>query len=120
MEATLEQIPRAGQLELTIQVSATVHYSAAAARRIAGRFVANEIAYLSRAGEPTLVMAETGIYWRVPIVLAFPTIGPVGSVGYIDVHVETGEFSITPEQIQEMRLNAEEKAARHSSASSLP
>jgi hypothetical protein len=70
MEATLEQIPRAGQLELTIQVSATVHYSAAAARRIAGRFVANEIAYLLRTEQPTLVMAETGIYWRVPIVLA--------------------------------------------------
>jgi hypothetical protein len=107
MDATLEQIPRAGQFELTIQVSATVHYSAAAARRIAGRFVANEIAYLLRASEPTLVMAETGIYWRVPIVLAFPTTGPVGTVGYMDIHVETGEFSMTPEKIQEIMLKSE-------------
>ena len=115
MEATLEQIPRTGKVELTIQVSATINYSAEAARRLAGRFVANEIGYLPRCKDPQLVVAER-LYWRVPITLAFPTTGPVGTVGTIDVDVETGQLSITPEQIAEITRHAESLAATHSSA----
>jgi len=115
MEATLEQIPRTGKVELTIQVSATINYSAEAARRLAGRFVANEIGYLLRCEDPKLVVAER-LYWRVPITLAFPTTGPVGTVGTIDVDVETGQLSITPEQIAEITRHAESLAAAHSTA----
>lgn len=90
MEATLEQIPRTGKVDLTIQVSATINYSAEVARRLAGRFVANEIGYLLRCGDPKLVVSER-LYWRVPIILALPTTGPIGTVGTIDVDVETGQ-----------------------------
>jgi hypothetical protein len=115
MEATLEQIPRTGKVDLTIQVSATINYSAEAARRLAGRFVANEIGYLLRCGDPELVISER-LYWRVPVILALPTTGPIGTVGTIDVDVETGQLSIAPEQIAEITRHAESLAAAHSTA----
>ncbi len=94
MEATIEQLPHAGQIQLAIQVSANMDYSASAARRMVGRFLADEIGYLLRAGEPTLVVAEH-ICWRVPALLAFPETGPVGTVGTVDVDVQTGQLYIT-------------------------
>jgi hypothetical protein len=114
METTFEQIPQSGQVALTIHVSAPINFSAAAAQRIVSRFVANEIAYLLRAGEPSLVVSEQ-IAWRVPVVLALPHKGEVGQVGSIDVSVETGAFHISPKQIQEIMENATDRAARYSS-----
>jgi len=113
METTLEQIPRTGKIDLIIQVSATINYSAEAAQRLAGRFVANEISYLLRCNAPQLVVSER-LYWRVPIVLALPTTGPVGTVGTIDVDVENGQLSITPEQIAEITHHATNLATAHS------
>jgi hypothetical protein len=114
METMIEQIPQAGRIQLTIQVSADLNYSASAARRIAGRFVADEIGYLLRSGEPTLVAGEH-ICWRVPIILAFPHTGPVGTVGTVDVDVETGQLYITPEQIAEVTRHAQDLAAHYPS-----
>ncbi|MDA0244637.1 MAG: hypothetical protein OT477_14555 [Chloroflexi bacterium] len=113
MEATIEQIPRSGQVEFTLQVTAKVHYSAEAARRLVGRFAANEISYLLRSSEPSLVMSEH-IVWRVPVLFALPSWGSVGSVGHIDVDVQTGELTITPELIQKIQANATEKATYYS------
>jgi hypothetical protein len=113
MESTLEQIPHFGQVEFTLQVSGQIHYSAEVARRLVGRFIANEIAYLLRSGEPTLVMGSR-IVWRVPVLLALPSQGMVGTVGHIDVDVETGELAITPELIHQIQENAEQKAAYYS------
>ena len=51
MKATLEKIPQTGKLSLTIEVSADINYSADAARRLVGRFIANEISYLLRCAD---------------------------------------------------------------------
>jgi len=115
MEAVLDQVPRIGKVDLTIQVSATINYSAEAARRLVGRFVANDISYLLRCGDPELVVSER-LYWRVPVTLAFPTTGPVGIVGAIDVDVESGQLSVTPEQITDITHHAETLAAAHCAA----
>jgi len=115
MEAMVEQIPHAGQIQLAIQVSANVDYSASAARRMVGRFLADEIGYLLRAGEPKLVVAER-ICWRVPALLAFPETGPVGAVGAVDVDVQSGQLYITPEQIAEMTRHANDLAANYTSS----
>ncbi len=108
MEATIEQIPRSGQVEFTLQVTAKVHYSAEAARRLVGRFAANEISYLLRSSEPSLVMSEH-IVWRVPVLFASPCWGSVGSVKYIDVDVQTGELMITLELIQKIQATPPRK-----------
>jgi hypothetical protein len=118
MEATIEQIPRSGQVQFSLSVSGQMHYSAEAARRLVGRFVANEIAYLLRSGEPTLVMGER-IVWRVPVILALPAHGPVGAVGEIDVDVESGELTIDADLIQQIQENAEQKAAYYSATATV-
>ncbi len=119
MEAVVEQLPQMGRMQVTIQTSADLNYSSKAAQRIAGRFVADEIGYLLRSDEPSLVVAER-IYWRVPIILALPSRGSVGKVGTLDVDVETGQLFVTPEQIVEITRYAEDLAAHHTAATSSP
>ena len=117
MEATLDQLPQTGQFQLTIQVSAQLNYSARAAQRRVGRFVADEIGYLLRSGSPTLVVSER-LFWRVPVILALPTSGTVGEVGTIDMDVETGQLAITPQQITQITRRAEDLTAHATDTSS--
>jgi hypothetical protein len=95
-------------------VSANVNYSAAAARSIVGRFVANEIGYLLRASEPTLVVFDR-IRWRVPVTLAYPGHGVVGTAGTLDVDVETGQLNVTPAQLSAITQHATDLAAHYTS-----
>lgn len=113
MNIAVEQIPQTGHLEVNIQLSANFNYSAEVSRRLVGRFVADEIGYLLRADMPTLVLAEK-ICWRVPIILALPHTGPIGTVGTIDVDVETGQRLITPNQILQITTHAETLATHYS------
>lgn len=84
----------------------TQNVSAKSAQKIVGRFVADEISYLLRAGEPDLVPSKR-VYWRVPIELAFPDQGIVGAVGTLDVDVETGQIVATPKDIAEITHHTE-------------
>lgn len=110
MEAVIEAIPQTGDIHLTIEVSARQNFSAKSAQKLVRRFVADEISYLLRAGEPALIVGQQ-LCWRVPVQLAFPNQDIVGTVGTIDVNVETGQMSITPEKIAEMTRHAERLAA---------
>lgn len=65
MEAVIEAIPQTGDIRLTIEVSARQNFSARSAQRVVGRFVADEISYLLRAGEPDLVVSKR-FYLDVP------------------------------------------------------
>lgn len=105
LEAVIEQIPQTGDIQLTIQITARFNYSAAAAQGLVRRFVADEISYLLRVGEPTLVAAER-IVWRVPVFLAYPGIGRVGQVGTVDVDVEDGRLLLSSGQIEAIRTSA--------------
>ena len=116
MDALIEQLPRSGQIQLTIQVSAQFNYSAPAARQRVSRFVADEIGYLLRAGEPTLAISGR-MLWRVPVIFATPDAGPLGEVGTIDVDVETGQIAATPEQVAAINRHAEDLANAHTARS---
>ena len=115
MDVAVKQLPRTGRLQIDIRVSADMNFSAIAARRRVGRFVADEISYLMRGGEPDLVVTDR-IYWRVPVVLTLSGHGNVGSVGTIDMDVETGQLHVTPELIAEIQQRATDLAARRTSS----
>jgi len=106
----VEQLPRTGKLQFDLRVSADVNFSATAARRRVGRFVADEISYLMRGGEPDMVIADR-IYWRVPVLLTLPGHGSIGTVGDIDVNIETGQLRVTPELIAEIQQRATDLTA---------
>ena len=110
MEAVIEAIPQTGDIRLTIEVSARQNFSDKSAQKIVRRFVADEISYLLRTGEPDLVMGKR-LYWRVPIQLALPDQGTIGVVGTLDVDVETGQILATPNDIAEITRHAERLAA---------
>lgn len=88
-----------------------VRVSATAARRRVSGFVLSEISYLMGGGEPALVIGERTV-WRVPVILTFPTHGPVGTVGTIDVDAETGELYTSSQLVEEITRNAETLTAR--------
>jgi hypothetical protein len=115
MEAVIEQVPRTGNIQLTIQINADFHFSAKAAQRLARRFVADEIGYLLRVGEPVLVAGEA-LCWRLPIILALPAFGAVGEVGEIDVDVETGRILLTATQVESIRHRAHDLGDRYASS----
>jgi hypothetical protein len=106
-------LPQIGRLDLNIRISAIVNLSAEDARRQVNRFVQREISYLMRGEWPSLVVADH-VYWRVPIVLSFPSFGAIGNVGSIDVDVTTGELQTGPGVIEEIQRRAQDLAARSS------
>ncbi len=112
METRLETLPQMGKVSVTIQIAADMNYTADAARRLVGRFAANEISYLLRAGEASLMLSER-MYWRVPLMLALPTTGVLGEVGAIEVDVETGQLTVTPELLAKINRHAEQLVAEH-------
>ncbi len=107
-------VPKTGALDLQIQVKATMNLSAEDARRKVNRFAHREISYLLRGDTPSLAVGD-GVTWRVPLLLTFPSHGSVGSVGFIDVDVASGEMQITTELITEIQNRARHLAARTSS-----
>ena len=117
METMLEQIPETGRIQLTIQITSRFNYSTQSAQRLARRFVADEISYLLRVGEPTLVAGER-ICWRMPIELALPSHGPVGQVGAVDVDVESGRILLTAVQIEAIRSRAQALGDRYATTGS--
>jgi len=104
-------IPQSGRLDVEVSISAVVSLSAEEARRKVNRFVHREISYLMRGDPPSLVVADR-VYWRVPVILAFPSHGPLGTVGNIDVDIETGELNVSADCMAEIQHCAQELAAR--------
>jgi predicted DNA-binding antitoxin AbrB/MazE fold protein len=108
----IERLSLSEHQKVRLQVlSPQVRVSATAARRKVSGFVLNEISYLMGGGEPTLVIGKRTV-WRVPVILTFPTHGPVGTVGTIDVDAETGELFTSPQLVEEITRNAETLTAR--------
>lgn len=112
-----EQIPQVGDIELTIQIKARFNYSAVVAKRLVRRFLADEISYLLRVGEPTLVATERFV-WRVPVLLAYPDYGEIGQIGDVDVDVEDGRLLLETTQIEDIRKAALELSIPYATPSS--
>ncbi len=109
MEATIHNLPKTGRVEISVNVSAEMNFSAYAARKRVGRYIADEISMFLRSGEPTLAVSER-LYWRVPVLLSIPGQGVLGETGAIDVDVETGQLRLTSALIEEIKKRAEHLA----------
>jgi len=73
------------------------------ARQKVSGYVGDRISHLMGGDEPTLILAEERLVWRVPVILTSPTRGTVGIVGMVDVDARTGSLLIAPdfeEQVQ--------------------
>ena len=63
------------------------------------------------ADEPELVISDQRMCWRVPVILALPTLGRLGQVGAVEVDVQTGEVLADEITWQEMSEHAERLVA---------
>lgn len=101
-------LPERGKVDVKVEFSADIHIPADAARRLVNRYVTHHIGDLLHSESPSLVWREEGAFWRVPIVLSTPSKGRLGTVGSIDVNVQTGDL-VTSENIH---TQIEEEADR--------
>jgi hypothetical protein len=98
-------LPRTGQLQIEVHLSAEVNVTAAIARRKVNAFLATNVGNLLLADEPVLTLGER-IVWRVPVDLTAPPAGRLGRVGEVDVDVENGELLLDEDQITGIREHA--------------
>jgi hypothetical protein len=99
-------LPSTGQLQINIQLAATINVTAFSAKQKVTGFVADMISTNMHAAEPTLIVGDK-ICWRVPIMLSLPPTGDRGQVGAIDVDVATGQLQITSKLITEIERRAD-------------
>jgi hypothetical protein len=96
-----------GVLNLTFNLKTNIQVTAKKAQQLVSVFVGNQIADLLHGDIPNLIIRENGAYWRVPVVLSCHSLGRIGLVGTIDVHVETGKLQTDDKVIQEIEQNAQ-------------
>jgi hypothetical protein len=99
-------LPSIGQLQINIQLAATINVTAFSAKQKVTGFVADTISTNMHGADPTLIVGDK-ICWRVPIILSLPPTGDRGQVGSIDVDVATGQLQITPKLITEIERRAD-------------
>lgn len=98
--------PEMGQVDIELKLSANIQISAANARRIVSRYVTHHIGDLLHGDMPNLVWSEQGVVWRVPVSLSAPSKGRIGTVGSLDVDVQTGELLVNDSLIDTIETEA--------------
>jgi hypothetical protein len=87
------------------------------AQAAANLFLSNHLPDRFMAGPPSLDLPAQ--VWRVPVLLAYPIIGPVGQTGEILVSV-TAEAVVSSTPIEEMTVAARTLYEQHRSAIEAP
>ena len=104
--------PDKGPLRVNAHLEGDIAITPDKARRRASGYLAGYVTMMVLAGEPVLVMSSEP-KWRIPAVLHLPGLGPVSTVGTVDVNAQTGEIiPLTAEQILIMQERANEFALR--------
>jgi predicted DNA-binding antitoxin AbrB/MazE fold protein len=108
LNLTEHQLVKVQILPLKVQITGQT------AQRKVSRFILDELSYLMGGEQPSLIQVETQLYWRVPVVMTYPTQGKLGIVGHIDVDAETGKLLLPPGGLDELKRNARTLVTRHS------
>jgi len=103
--------PTIGTFNFDVQITAEIKITAERAMRSVGVYTGNYLSDLLHGNRPNLVFCDQGTYWRVPVALSSRSQGYIGTVGEIDVDVETGELNIQANNIKEIKRNAKRLAA---------
>lgn len=111
LQSMVPQLP-AAQVNISINISATLNVTAYTAKRKANVFVLNRIGTGLFGAEPQLVVTDKVICWRVPIFLSTASQGRQGQVGQIDIDAQTGEVLADDNTLKEIADHAERLADR--------
>ncbi len=104
-------LPISADLEIHIRLRTQIHVTSFTAQRKVSKLMLDRVSNLLCGDAPTLVVADR-LYWRVPVLLGFPTTGPVGKVSEIDVDVETGEVLFDQTLLDDIAAHTDDLARR--------
>lgn len=88
-----------------------VNVTAFTARQKVSGYVGDQISHMMGGGDPTLILTNDTLVWRVPIVLTMPSRGAVGMVGFLDVNARTGSLIVPSYFIEQVEARAQEIVA---------
>ncbi len=93
MQIVVEKVnlPEKGHVEFGLHRSFEITITSDQARSKVKRWLWAEVSMLLGTEPPALVLDEV-IVWRVPVILIAPGHGTLGTVGAIDVAVQTGDL----------------------------
>lgn len=78
------------KIEAFASQTASVKIDGETAKRLANRFILENLPDRFCAGTPRFLQFPLRTFWAVPVVLSYPRIGPVGQTGILAVDTETG------------------------------
>jgi hypothetical protein len=110
LQRTFPQLQSA-QVDINIHVSATLNITPLIARRKVNALLLNQVGTGLGGDEPSLIVENDRLCWRVPVSLALPFQGQLGQVGQIDVDAQTGEVLADVALLQEIADHAERLVA---------
>jgi hypothetical protein len=84
-----------------------VNITAYTARRQVGGYVGSHVSHLMGGGEPSLLLVQGRLVWRVPILLSSPRRGVLGQVGSLDVDARTGQLLLVPNFVEQLEHHAQ-------------
>lgn len=102
-------LPESGPAEIEVKRAFTIGVSATQARRRVNGWLALHVSTSMLGDTPSLVIAER-VVWRVPILFTATHVGPVGTIGAVDVDVESGEVLPETADVEEMYCRIKELA----------
>ncbi len=105
----IPELPSA-QVDVTIHITSTLNVTAFSARQKVAGVALSEIGTGIAADEPELVVSRQRVLWRVPLFLALPGLGRLGTIGAIDVDAQTGEVLADHTALETLIRNARQLA----------
>ncbi len=88
--STTATIPRSPSIEVSASQAAPPRIDAETAKRLANRFILENLPDRFCAGTPRFLQFPLRTFWAVPVLLSYPRIGPVGHTGLVAIDTETG------------------------------
>ena len=85
-------IPEKGEFEVYVKRAVNLQVSAEEARRKVNHWLLDQVSHMMGAEAPQLVLQENCTIWQVPAILTANQLGRIGVIGFVAVHVETGEL----------------------------
>lgn len=109
-EPGLLQTPRA-QVDIQIRVSAQMNITPFVARQKVNALLVTKVGTGLGSDDPLLVTTKGRLCWRVPVNLALPSLGRLGSVGELDVDAQTGEILASDDILKALADHADRLVA---------
>ena len=84
-----------------------VNITSFTARQKASGYISSHISHLMGSQEPSLILSNKRLVWRVPIILTSPNESTLGIVGTLDVDTRTGQLIIPDNFSNQLEANAQ-------------